>query len=114
MGRKRMNYPDERARVLIDAIVLAPPTDNLEIFQGSEQADYRKLMYERFQCRQMALSLTPSQYWPHSCNESVCPVAGSVFGIALNCECDPTGSTSGLCYTNGGQCECKPNVGGRK
>lgn len=30
------------------------------------------------------------------------------------CKCDPTGSISSLCNPEGGQCECKPNVVGRK
>lgn len=32
----------------------------------------------------------------------------------LACDCDPTGSISTLCKSLGGQCECKPNVGGRR
>lgn len=114
LGRKRINYPDERARILIDSIVLAPPTEDLEMFQGSEAAAYNKMVYDRFQCRHMALSLTPSQYLPPSCNQTTCAVAGAIFGRGLECECDPTGSISGVCTATGGQCECKPNVVGRK
>ena len=31
-----------------------------------------------------------------------------------DCGCDPTGSYSSVCATIGGQCQCKPNVIGRR
>lgn len=34
--------------------------------------------------------------------------------MCLACQCDPTGSTSAICDSLGGQCPCKPNVVGRK
>lgn len=33
---------------------------------------------------------------------------------AFQCECDPTGSRSYECDPLGGQCDCKPNVVGRR
>lgn len=114
LGRKRINYPDDRARILIDSIVLAPPTESLDMFQGSETAAYKKMVYERFRCRDMTLSMTPAQYLPPSCNQTICAVAGAIFGRGIECECDPTGSVSGICSPTGGQCECKANVVGRK
>ena len=30
------------------------------------------------------------------------------------CECDPQGSLSSVCDPNGGQCQCRPNVVGRR
>lgn len=36
------------------------------------------------------------------------------FNQSLECECDQTGSVSGVCDPKGGQCECKPNVVGRR
>ncbi|KAI6223535.1 Laminin subunit beta-1 [Aphelenchoides fujianensis] len=114
MGEKRLNQPDDRARALIDSIVLVPPTSQLDLFQGDARADYRKLVYDRFQCRQLVLSLTPGSHLPQPCNQTICPVAGAIFGKGLECECDATGSVSGICTPGGGQCECKPNVVGRK
>ena len=35
-----------------------------------------------------------------------------VFPVA--CECDPQGSLSSVCDPNGGQCQCRPNVVGRR
>ena len=34
--------------------------------------------------------------------------------VMLDCQCDPTGSQSGVCDPIGGQCQCKPNVLGRR
>jgi len=34
--------------------------------------------------------------------------------VCLACQCDPTGSTSGICDPLGGKCNCKTNVVGRK
>ena len=31
-----------------------------------------------------------------------------------DCQCDPTGSLSAVCEGQGGRCECKPNVIGRR
>ncbi|KAI6236382.1 Laminin subunit beta-1 [Aphelenchoides besseyi] len=113
MGNKRMGVSDPNAYAYIDSIVLAPPTNSLDIFQGSEPANYKKMLFDRYQCRHLALSLTPTSYLPLPCNQSICPLAGAVFGKALSCECDATGTVSGVCTPTGGQCECKPNVVGR-
>jgi coxsackievirus/adenovirus receptor len=37
-----------------------------------------------------------------------------IFCIISDCQCDPTGSHSSVCATIGGQCDCKPNVIGRR
>lgn len=34
--------------------------------------------------------------------------------LILECQCDPTGSNSAFCKEDGGACDCKPNVVGRK
>ena len=34
--------------------------------------------------------------------------------LFVDCDCDPTGSLSNICDEFGGQCQCKPNVIGRR
>ena len=51
---------------------------------------------------------------PLPCLDLVCPMNGPIVGEAVSCDCDLTGSTSGICNAKGGQCECKPNVVGRR
>jgi hypothetical protein len=47
-GERRIGYPDNRAQALIDSIVIVPPTDSLEIFSGSPDAEYKKQIYDRW------------------------------------------------------------------
>lgn len=41
-GRKHSEYPDRTANVFVDSIILVPPTDALQIFQGSYAAERRR------------------------------------------------------------------------
>lgn len=70
--------------------------------------------FERYQCRHQAISLIPMSALSDVCQRYICPVAASVFSRGLDCACDPTGSFSGICEPKGGQCDCKPNVVGRR
>ena len=36
------------------------------------------------------------------------------WSVPVACECDPQGSLSSVCDPNGGQCQCRPNVVGRR
>ncbi|KAI3416331.1 hypothetical protein GPALN_005866 [Globodera pallida] len=114
-GEKRRGAPDIRAQALVDSLVVAPPTDSLQIFKGPDvEALTRKQYYDYYQCRAYTLAWTPPQQMPAECVQYVCVVAGEIFQEAHKCDCDPTGSVSGICEPKGGQCECKPNVGGRR
>lgn len=73
-----------------------------------------RMEYDRAQCRAQQLSLTPMSDLPDVCIRYICPVAAMLFNRSLECECDPTGSLSGICSGKGGQCDCKPNVIGRR
>ncbi|KAF7637603.1 hypothetical protein Mgra_00002860 [Meloidogyne graminicola] len=123
-GEKRSGYPDQQAQnwvlwlfnptALIDSLVIAPQTDTLDLFSGSAQNEYRKKIYDQYKCRALSLSGTPSSQMPLPCLDLVCPMNGPIVGEAVSCDCDLTGSKSGICDSKGGQCECKPNVVGRR
>uniref|UniRef100_A0AC35F6W6 Laminin subunit beta-1 n=1 Tax=Panagrolaimus sp. PS1159 TaxID=55785 RepID=A0AC35F6W6_9BILA len=113
MGQKRFNGQDYSATALIDSLVVAMPTDSLDIFQGPD-GQRRKQEYDAYQCRHSALHLLPYDRLSPQCQQLICAVAGTIFGEGYECECDPTGSKSGICSPRGGQCECKPNVVDRK
>uniref|UniRef100_A0A8C3MVP3 Uncharacterized protein n=1 Tax=Geospiza parvula TaxID=87175 RepID=A0A8C3MVP3_GEOPR len=58
--------------------------------------------------------------WPpphplaEACARLVCSISALMHGGALPCQCDPQGSRSSECQVQGGQCECKPHVIGRR
>lgn len=113
-GEKRTGAPDRAAAILFDSIVLAPPTEELDIFKGSSLADYHRQEYERYQCRNLVLALSPKEQLSEVCTRYICPVAATVFNKTIECDCDKTGTVSGICNPLGGQCECKANVVGRR
>ncbi|VDK28557.1 unnamed protein product [Gongylonema pulchrum] len=114
MGEKRTSLNDRTASILIDSIVLAPPTDELFISQGLSAADRHRMEYDRYQCRSQHMSLTPQADLSEVCSRYICPVSAMLFNRSLECDCDPTGSLSGICSVKGGQCDCKPNIVGRR
>lgn len=113
-GEKRTGVQDRVAWMLIDSLVLAPPTDSLSIFQGSDIALQHKAEYDRYHCRNFVLSLTLRETISETCERYICPVAAMLLNHTSSCDCDPTGSVSGICNVKGGQCECKQNVVGRR
>ena len=47
------------------------------------------------------------------CAKFICNI-GVHNEYALPCECNPTGSLSGICDWMGGNCQCKANIVGKK
>ncbi|XP_035887397.1 laminin subunit beta-2-like, partial [Phyllostomus discolor] len=50
---------------------------------------------------------------PEACARLVCSISALLHGGGLPCECHPQGSLSTECALLGGQCPCRPNIGGR-
>lgn len=103
------------ASVLIDSVVLIPKIDKIPWFHGSAPAEARRREFERSRCDLYgAHSIQPKQQMPEICKQYYNSIGAYVFKGAFFCQCDPTGSTSKLCEDYGGNCQCKPNVVGRR
>ncbi|XP_021960938.1 laminin subunit beta-1 isoform X2 [Folsomia candida] len=98
--------------ILIDSIVLMPKTDKLPFFMGTQMNDYRRQLFDSYRCGSSFASA--SRYpVPEECKRLLYSVGYAVYDGAFECSCDPTGSTSAICDSLGGQCSCKLNVVGR-
>ncbi|XP_059335832.1 laminin subunit beta-2-like isoform X3 [Ammospiza nelsoni] len=100
------------AFILIDSLVLLPRVSELPGFHGAEAA-VRQEELERYQCLEV-FHMAPPHPLAEACARLVCSVSALMHGGALPCQCDPQGSRSSECQVQGGQCECKPHVIGRR
>ncbi|CAL1537788.1 unnamed protein product [Lymnaea stagnalis] len=101
------------ATLMIDSILLVPTTKYIPIYQGGGLPEYMKNEFLNNRCD---IHQLPSVKSPLSkeCQKHTFSISAVFHNGALDCECDRTGSTSLECNPSGGQCECKPNVVGRK
>ncbi|KRX40478.1 Laminin subunit beta-1 [Trichinella murrelli] len=107
--------PDRTAALLIDSLVLMPSSAAIGMFMdGPALSDERRREFDHFNCRRLAMQLTPVDQLPEPCRRQFCPVAASILDRGVACDCNPTGSVSGMCDQLGGQCQCKQNVLGRR
>ncbi|XP_005053248.1 PREDICTED: laminin subunit beta-2-like isoform X2 [Ficedula albicollis] len=100
------------AFILIDSLVLLPRVSELPGFHGAEAAA-RQEELERYQCLEV-FRMAPPHPLAQACARLVCSISALMHGGALPCQCDPQGSLSSECQVQGGQCECKPHVIGRR
>ncbi|GAB6026920.1 laminin beta [Chamberlinius hualienensis] len=107
--------PTPTATLYIDSISLLPRADSIPFFQegNGSLSIYRKQEYERFQCAQAFASVIRGSI-PEVCKAYLFSIGIYTFGEAFECTCDLTGSVSSICDPLGGQCQCKPNIVGRK
>lgn len=111
--RYRSDEDTPEATVLIDSIVLMPNTEGIPIFQGPGIPEYMKNEYIRYRCRDLQLHVHRPEL-PELCRKHVFSISAVIHQTALECDCDVAGSLSFECDAVGGQCQCRPNVVGRR
>ncbi|BFZ08525.1 hypothetical protein BsWGS_11564 [Bradybaena similaris] len=101
------------ATLHIDSILLVPNSAYIPIYQGGGLPAYMKNDFLNNRCDIMQY---PSLKSPLSdlCQEHTFSISAVFHNGAIDCDCDRTGSLSVECNPSGGQCECRPNVVGRR
>ncbi|XP_058024139.1 laminin subunit beta-2 [Ahaetulla prasina] len=102
------------AAVLLDSLVLVPRYSSLEMFIAGDAASIaRKETFERYRCAQQARPVIKGPT-PEACANLLTSMSAVIHQGALPCQCDLQGSLSLECNPDGGQCQCKPHVMGRR
>ncbi|XP_071527681.1 laminin subunit beta-1 isoform X2 [Panulirus ornatus] len=103
------------ASILVDSIMLIPRAEKLPFYSGSSENDNLRFEYEGYRCSENFYEGQNLATVPEICKENHLDSIGFyVYGQAFSCQCDGTGSYSSICSSLGGQCNCKPNVVGRR
>uniref|UniRef100_A0A8D1HDS2 Laminin subunit beta-1 n=1 Tax=Sus scrofa TaxID=9823 RepID=A0A8D1HDS2_PIG len=103
---------------LIDSLVLMPFCKSLDIFTVGSSGDGVVTnsaweMFQRYRCLENSRSVVKTPM-TDVCRNIIFSISALLHQTGLACECDPQGSLSSVCDPNGGQCQCRPNVVGRK
>ncbi|XP_042867621.1 laminin subunit beta-1-like isoform X3 [Penaeus japonicus] len=113
--RSNANTDSPSASILVDSIMLIPKAERLPFYGGSGESDDLRYEYERYRCSEGFYDGQKLENIPEICRENHLGSIGFyVYGQAFSCQCDGTGSYSSICSSMGGQCDCKPNVVGRR
>ncbi|KAL7986244.1 hypothetical protein Chor_011410 [Crotalus horridus] len=95
-------------------LVLVPRYSSLEMFIAGDAASIaRKETFERYRCAQQARPVIKGPT-PEACANLLTSMSAIIHQGALPCQCDLQGSLSLECNPDGGQCQCKPHVMGRR
>nr|XP_045621460.1 laminin subunit beta-1-like isoform X3 [Procambarus clarkii] len=114
-SRSNARTDSPSASILVDSIMLIPRAEKLPFYSGSLENDDLRYEYERYRCSESFYEGQNLATVPEVCTDNHFGSIGFyVYGQAFSCQCDGTGSYSSICSSLGGQCECKPNVVGRR
>lgn len=102
----------ENTTILIDSVFLYPNVYNTPVLRGPEN-ERRANEFRHFQCEISQLTVRKN-YLHEQCLKPLRSTSFYVYDGAYPCECDTTGSLETQCNPMGGQCKCRPNVGGRR
>ncbi|XP_071961218.1 laminin subunit beta-1-like [Antedon mediterranea] len=99
------------AVIRIDSIALLPQPGNLAPF--SEQSGGLRLDNWNYYSCMDPFYRVDKQELQETCQDLLFIMSAMTYNGGIDCGCDSTGSTSNICDSYGGQCDCKPNVMGR-
>ncbi|KAF6030638.1 LanB1 [Bugula neritina] len=104
--------PDDTsgANILIDSISLIPVFTEAPVRKESNPLPVGQIIY----CNNLEHEVVNVADIPAQCKKYMFSIGTAIQNKALDCDCDPTGSNSRICEPYGGQCDCKPNVNGRR
>ncbi|XP_063064024.1 laminin subunit beta-2 [Engraulis encrasicolus] len=104
----------QTAFMRVDSVVLIPKYEELPGLSGSGGvAEQRRSDMVRYMCVDSFFS-PPMPRLADTCTTLICSISHIMHNGALPCHCDPQGSLNSECERVGGQCQCKPNVIGRR
>ncbi|EDW76145.1 uncharacterized protein Dwil_GK14820 [Drosophila willistoni] len=112
--RRVHNEDNPAATILVDSLTLIPRIEVTPIFSGSPIADLRLRDYINNNCNQSLYDMRYAGFASPKCKSLENSVSKYIYDGARMCSCNPTGSLSKNCESNGGICQCKPHVVGRQ
>ncbi|CAG5116954.1 unnamed protein product, partial [Candidula unifasciata] len=101
------------ATLFIDSIVLMPNPNYIPIYQGAGLPEYLKNEFLNSRCDVLQRPVQKSEL-PDKCQKHIFSISAVLHNGVLDCDCDRVGSVSLECNPSGGQCQCRPNVVGRR
>ncbi|XP_070802691.1 laminin subunit beta-1 [Pituophis catenifer annectens] len=108
----------ENPYTLIDSLVLMPYCKSLDLFTVGGRGDDVTTnsaweTFQRYRCLENSRSVVKTPM-TDVCRNIIFSISAVLHETALACQCDPQGSLSSVCDPNGGHCQCRPNVVGRR
>ncbi|XP_039210424.1 laminin subunit beta-1 [Crotalus tigris] len=113
-----LNSEVENPYTLIDSLVLMPYCKSLDLFTVGGRGDDVTTnsaweTFQRYRCLENSRSVVKTPM-TDVCRNIIFSISALLHETALACQCDPQGSLSSVCDPNGGHCQCRPNVVGRR
>uniref|UniRef100_A0A8C5SFK5 Laminin subunit beta 1 n=1 Tax=Laticauda laticaudata TaxID=8630 RepID=A0A8C5SFK5_LATLA len=99
-------------------LVLMPYCKSLDLFTVGGRGDDVTTnsaweTFQRYRCLENSRSVVKTPM-TDVCRNIIFSISALLHETALACQCDPQGSLSSVCDPNGGHCQCRPNVVGRR
>merc|ERR1719457_407351 len=111
--RPHNNDKDAIPDILVDSLVVVPDYKLLYMFTNNVEGYERAKIFVDKECQADEMEL-PDKVPGSECKSLLFSMTAVVHDGAIDCGCDEHGSLSKICDPWNGQCQCRPNVMGRK